>query len=170
MIGLPSHESLRRKEHYRERTGRTTREERLSQSTSALFYRVTGPCSTRMRGKTKRGEKSWACAQGYCKRGSDQARKTNPNLNFQARRFSGGVGVFHTKGWGPKSSVCPSKPGNQTFGRDIPGFCWDIPGAPEKLEKKKFGFKFRSLSEGQRILDKFSREVLNGVGADGGSE
>ena len=26
--------------------------------------------------------------------------------------------------------------GNQTFWRDIPGFCWDIPGVPEKFEKK----------------------------------
>ena len=25
--------------------------------------------------------------------------------------------------------------GNQTFGQDIPGFCWDIPGTPEKFEK-----------------------------------
>ena len=25
--------------------------------------------------------------------------------------FSGGVGVFHVKEWGPKSSVCPSKAG-----------------------------------------------------------
>ena len=28
------------------------------------------------------------------------------------------------------------------FGRDIPGFCWDIPAAPEKFEKKKFGVQF----------------------------
>ena len=32
------------------------------------------------------------------------------------------------------------------FGRDIPGFCRDIPGVPEKFEKKKFVFNFRSLS------------------------
>ena len=31
------------------------------------------------------------------------------------------------------------------LGRDIPGFCRDIPGAPEKFEKKKFVFNFRSL-------------------------
>ena len=31
------------------------------------------------------------------------------------------------------------------FGRDIPGFCRDIPGVPEKFEKKKFVFNFRSL-------------------------
>ena len=31
------------------------------------------------------------------------------------------------------------------FGRDIPGFCRDIPAVPEKFEKKMFGFNFRSL-------------------------
>ena len=31
------------------------------------------------------------------------------------------------------------------FGRDIPGFCRDIPEVPEKFEKKKFVFNFRSL-------------------------
>ena len=31
------------------------------------------------------------------------------------------------------------------FGRDIPGFCWDIPAAPEKFEKKKFVFNFWPL-------------------------
>ena len=31
------------------------------------------------------------------------------------------------------------------FGRDIPGFCRDIPAVPEKSEKKKFVFNFRSL-------------------------
>ena len=46
------------------------------------------------------------------------------------------VGFFHVKGWGPKSSVGPSKPrATKLFGRDIPGFCRDIPGAPEKFEK-----------------------------------
>ena len=39
-------------------------------------------------------------------------------------------GVFHVKGWVPKSSACPSK-------RGIPGFCREIPEAPEKFEKKK---------------------------------
>ena len=32
------------------------------------------------------------------------------------------------------------------FGRDIPGFCRDIPEVPEKFEKKKFVFNFRSLN------------------------
>ena len=39
----------------------------------------------------------------------NQARKRNPNPNFWVRISSGGVGVFHVNGWGPKTSVCPSK-------------------------------------------------------------
>ena len=39
------------------------------------------------------------------------------------------------------------------FGRDIPGFCRDIPGAPEKFEKNKFGFNFRSLDLGVLFLE-----------------
>ena len=35
--------------------------------------------------------------------------------------------------------------GIKLFGRDIPGFCRDIPGVPEKFEKEKFVFNFRSL-------------------------
>ena len=31
------------------------------------------------------------------------------------------------------------------FWRDIPGFSRDIPEVPEKFEKKKFAFNFRSL-------------------------
>ena len=34
---------------------------------------------------------------------------------------------------------------NQTFWRDIPGFCRDIPGVPEKFEKKRFVFISRPL-------------------------
>ena len=34
------------------------------------------------------------------------------------------------------------------FGRDIPGFCWDIPAAPEKFEKKKFVFNSRPVLAG----------------------
>ena len=64
------------------------------------------------------------------------ARKKSTNPSFRVRIFSGGVWVFHMKGWGPKSSVCPSKPGNQTLGRDIPGFCLDILAVPERFEKK----------------------------------
>ena len=36
--------------------------------------------------------------------------------------------------------------GIKLFWRDIPGFCRDIPEAPEKFEKKMFGFNFRFLT------------------------
>ena len=37
------------------------------------------------------------------------------------------------KGWGPKSSVCPSKPREiKLFWREIPGFCRDIPASARK--------------------------------------
>ena len=35
--------------------------------------------------------------------------------------------------------------GIKLFWRDIPGFCRDIPEAPEKFEKKMFGFNFWPL-------------------------
>ena len=42
-----------------------------------------------------------------------------------------GVGVFHVKGSGPKSSVCPSKPREtKLLGGISRDFCWDIPWAP----------------------------------------
>ena len=63
-----------------------------------------------------------------------QGRKRNPNLNFLVRIFSGGVGVFHVKGWGPKSSVCPSKPREtKLFWRGIPGFSPGYPGGARKV-------------------------------------
>ena len=52
------------------------------------------------------------------------------------------------KGWAPKSSVCPSKVETRKiklFGRDILGFCWDIPVVPEKLEKRKSVFNLCPL-------------------------
>ena len=77
---------------------------------------------------------------------SIQGRKRNPNPNFLVRIFSSGVEVFHMKGRGPKSSVCPSKPGTSNF-----------LGCPKSLRKKKFVFNFRSLfilgkRHGNRIL------------------
>ena len=64
--------------------------------------------------------------------------KGTPWSTAWVRIFSGGVGVVLLKGWGPKSSVCPSKPGKSDFfGLDIPGYCSDIPVAPAKFEKNK---------------------------------
>ena len=47
------------------------------------------------------------------------------------------------------------------FGRDIPGFCRDIPEWPEKFEKKKFVFNFRSL-EKSRIESQTGEIYLGG--------
>ena len=56
------------------------------------------------------------------------------------------------KGWGPKSSVCPSKPREaKLFGGISRDFWWDAPGAPEKFEKKKFVFNFGRMPEASRI-------------------
>ena len=42
------------------------------------------------------------------------------------------------KGWGPKKFGMPLETREiKVFLRDIPGFCRDIPEAPEKFEKKK---------------------------------
>ena len=78
----------------------------------------------------------------------DQGRRRNPNPNFcfWVRISSGGVGVFHVKGWGPKSSVCASNPREtKLLGGLSRDSCRDIPGAPEKFEKKMFVFNFCSL-------------------------
>ena len=46
------------------------------------------------------------------------------------------------KGVGAKKlGVSVETRGNQTFGRDIPGCCRDIPGVPEKFEESKFVFR-----------------------------
>ena len=66
-----------------------------------------------------------------------QGRKRNPNPNFLVRIFSGGVGVFHVNGWGPKSSIRPSKPGKSNF---LGGISRDFAGmsrkCPKSLRKK----------------------------------
>ena len=102
------------------------RQGKTTQMTSSIFAKGTECCVS--------------------KRAKFQARKRNPNLNFLVRIFSGGVGVFHVKGWVPKSSVCPSKPGKSDFfggiSRDFAG----ISGrCPEKFEKKNYVFYFCSL-------------------------
>ena len=46
--------------------------------------------------------------------------------------------------------------GNHTFGRDIPGFCWDIPGVPRKFEKERFVFDSRPL-RWAKLCDSYRR-------------
>ena len=75
-----------------------------------------------------------------------QARERNLNPNFLVRISAGGMGVFHVKGWGPKSSVCPSKPRDtKLFGGTSRDFAGISQGRPESLRKKKFVFNSRPL-------------------------
>ena len=72
---------------------------------------------------------------------ASKKRSTNPNV--WVRISSEGVGVFHVNGWGPKSSVCPSKlRESQLLGGICQDFCRDIPGWPEKFKKKKVCVQF----------------------------
>ena len=60
--------------------------------------------------------------------------------------LSGQAGKEHKLGGGPESSVCPSKPRENNFLVGISGdFGRDIPGLPNKFEKKKFVFNFWPL-------------------------
>ena len=80
------------------------------------------------------------------KSGIMQARKRNPNPNFLVRISSDGMGVFRVKGWGPKSSVCPSKHRETKLFGGISRDLWrDIRGCPTSLRKKTFVFNFRTL-------------------------
>ena len=75
-----------------------------------------------------------------------KARRKSPNPNFFVRISSGGVGFFYVKGWGPKRSVCPSKPREiKLFGRISRDFAWDVAGVPEKFKKTKFVFDSHPL-------------------------
>ena len=67
--------------------------------------------------------------------GGENSILTNPN--FLVRISSGGVGVFHVKEWGPKSSVGPSTPREtRIFGGMSREFGQDVPEMPQKFEKK----------------------------------
>ena len=87
-----------------------------------------------------------------------QGRKRSPNPNVLVRIFSGGVGVFHVKVWGPKSWVCPLKPGKSNF---LGGICRDFAGigrrCPKNLRKIKFVFNSRPL---------LAHRCLQNVGAE----
>ena len=95
--------------------------------------------------------------------------KNNPNfrqekraqrLSFWVRRPPGGVGVFHAKGWWPKTSCPPSKldlPWVSKRGiRDVPGI---LPGCPGPLavfkkfvqKKLRAHFSFPIIQQPQSI-------------------
>ena len=68
-----------------------------------------------------------------------QTRKRSTNPNFLVWISSGGVGVFHVNGWGPKSSVCLSKPREpKLLGRISRAF---LPGYHRCARKRGVEFK-----------------------------
>ena len=68
--------------------------------------------------------------------GLNSGKQKNPNPNFLVWISSaGGVGVFHVKGWGPKSSVCPSRIPHFLAG--YPGILPGYPGGARKVWEKK---------------------------------
>ena len=64
---------------------------------------------------------------------NNQLRKRSTNSNFWVQTSSGRVGVFHVKGWSPRSSAYPAKPReththtHTLFGRISLDFGWDVP-------------------------------------------
>ena len=65
-----------------------------------------------------------------------QASKTSNNSSFFLHICSCGARIFQMKGWAKKFSLSLETEGKQTLGRDIAGFCWDIPRACDKFAKK----------------------------------
>ena len=85
---------------------------------------------------------------------ANQERKKSTKINFWVRRPPGGMGVFHVKGWWPKSSCPPSKVCFPWVLRegiwDVPGILLGCPGPLgvfKKFVQKKFVRIFRSLAK-----------------------
>ena len=80
------------------------------------------------------------------KKGLDSGKQMEPKPKlFGPDIFGWGGGLPREWVGAKKFGVSFETQGNQTFWRDIPGFCRDIPAAPEKFEKKKFVFNSRPL-------------------------
>ena len=84
-------------------------------------------------------------ARGFCLlHGSGTKNEPKPKL-LSPDIFRWGRGLPH-EGVGAKKFGMPLETREiKLFWQDIPGFCRDIPEAPEKFEKKMFGFNFWPL-------------------------
>ena len=81
--------------------------------------------------------------------------KKKPKPKFLSPDIFWGVGGLPREGVGAKKfGISLETQGIKLFWRDIPGFGRDIPEAPEKFEKKMFGFNFfrRPHSSYQRVV------------------
>ena len=100
----------------------------------------------------KRAQKWEVCSLLFRK------KKAIPNPYFLVRISSGGVGVFHVKGGAKKFGMSFETHGNQTFWRDVPGCCRDIPGVPEQFEEqKRFVFNSCPLQKESKTTDQRDR-------------
>ena len=89
---------------------------------------------------------------------SGKEREPKPKL-FGPDIFGGGS--LPREGVGAKKfSMSFETQGNQTFWRDIPGFCRDIPEWPERFEKKKFVFNTRPPYITEIVLELFLGAVI----------
>ena len=76
-----------------------------------------------------------------------QARKKEPKPKLLSLDIFWWGGGLPREGVGAKKfGMSLETQGIKLFWRDIPGFCRDIPEAPEKFEKKMFGLNFWPLS------------------------
>ena len=115
-------------------------------STLETVFRPFPTFLLEIKGKTKRATLEHPFASKKVLRGiimaspvllPSQGRKRNPNPNFLVQASSGRAGVFQVKGWGPKSSVCPSKPWQtKLFGGISRDSCRVFRGCPTSLRKK----------------------------------
>ena len=75
---------------------------------------------------------------------SGKNQEPKPKL-FGPDIFGWGGGLPRERVGAEKFGMSFETQGYQTFWRDIPGFCRDIPGVPEKFEQKRFVFNSRPL-------------------------
>ena len=79
---------------------------------------------------------------------SGRKKEPKPKL-FGPDIFQWGRGLPRERVGAKKFDTSLETGGIKLFGQDIPGFCRDIPGAPEKFEKKKFVFNVQGKTKGQ---------------------
>ena len=89
-------------------------------------------------------------------------KEPKPKL-FGPDIFQWGRGLPRERVGGKKFDMSLEAREIKLFGRYIPGFCRDIPGAPEKFEKKKFVFNSRPLeSSDDSFLNRFCNQIACG--------
>ena len=95
-----------------------------------------------------RGSGLWRALQNYVTKRTCQLSGTKkepkPKL-LSPDIFRWGRGLPRARVGAKKFGMSLETREIKLFWRDIPGFCWDIPAVPEKFEKKRLVFSFRSL-------------------------